>query len=386
MKAYKTEIKATREQKTKIRKTIGVCRYVYNLYISHNKEVYEKGGKFLSANEFSKWLNNEYLPANPDKLWIKDVSSKAVKQSIVNAERAFKRFFNKQSGFPRYKKKNKQDVKMYFVKTDAKTIIKCERHRLQVPTLGFMRLKEYGYLPTNKVIRSGTVSERAGRFYVTVLVDEKSLKKPVTLNDAGLGVDLGLKEFAITSNGQVFENKNKTEKMRKLEKKLKRAQRSLSRKYKEKKKRGEKLLTKKSANIDKNLLRVQKLHHELSRKRQEYVRQVVSEMVKTKPKYIAIEDLNVSGMMKNKHLSKAIAGQNFYYFRLWLIYVCAMMGIEVRIADRFYPSSKLCCQCGKIKPDLKLKDRIYVCDCGNVIDRDLQASINLERCNKYKIA
>ena len=385
MRAYKTEIKLRKEQRSKLRRTIGVCRYIYNFYLSRNKEMYEKEGKFVTANEFSKWLNNEYLPNNSDKSWIKEVSSKAIKQSIINAEKAFKRFFKKLSGFPKFKKKRNQDVKMYFVKTDATVIIKCERHRIQIPTLGFVRLKEYGYIPIGKIIKSGAVSEKAGRFYVSVLTDEESEKRETTLNNTGIGVDLGIKDLAVASNGQVFENKNKTKEMKILEKKLKREQRSLSRKYENKKKRKEKL-TEKSANIDKNVIRVQKIHQELSRKRMEYIRYVVSVLVKTKPKYITIEDLNISGMLKNKHLSKAIAEQKFYYFRTWLIYMCAQQGIEVRIADRFYPSSKLCCECGEIKRDLKLKDRIFVCNCGNTIDRDYQASINLERCGKYKVA
>jgi putative transposase len=347
--------------------------------------MYASGKKFITAYSFSKWLNNEYIPQNPDKKWIKGVSSKAVKKSIVNAEMAYKRFFDKLGGFPKFKKKRNQDIKMYFVKTDAKTLIKCARHKIQIPTLGFVRLKEYGYLPADKIIKSGTVSEKAGRFYVTVLTGEEAPKEKALLNERGLGVDLGIKELAVSSSGQVFGNKNKTDKMKKLEKKLKREQRSLSRKYKNKKKRGEKLLAK-SANIEKNVLRVQKLHQAISRKRQEYIRYVISILVKTKPKYITIEDLNISGMMKNRHLSKAIAGQNFYYFRSWLIYKCACFGIEVRIAGRYYPSSKLCSVCGQLKRDLKLSDRTYNCGCGNSIDRDLQAGINLERCKKYKTA
>jgi putative transposase len=275
---------------------------------------------------------------------------------------------------------------MYFVKNDAATVIKCERYKIQIPTLGNVRLKEYGYIPIDKIIKSGTVSEKAGRFYVTVLTDEETVKNNPKLNETGLGVDLGIKDFATVSSGEVYINKNKTKAMKKLEKKLKREQRSLSRKYEDKKKRGEQLPTKKSTNIEKNILRVQKLHQELSRKRQEYIRYVVSILVKTKPKYITIEDLNVSGMLKNKHLSKSISHQMFYYFRLWLIYQCVVNGIEVRIADRFYPSSKLCCVCGKTKSDLKLIDRIYECDCGNRIDRDLQASINLLNCETYRVA
>jgi len=274
---------------------------------------------------------------------------------------------------------------MYFVKTDATVVIRCERHRIQIPTLGYVRLKEYGYLPQNRTIRSGTVSEKAGRFYVTVLVDENTTVNNSSLTQDGIGVDLGIKKFATFSNGNVFDNINKQQKIKQIEKRLRRAQRSLSRKYEHKKTEKEKL-TKHSANIEKNVLRVQKLHQALQRKRREYARYVVSVLAKTKPKYITIEDLNISGMMKNRHLSKAIANQNFYYFRVWLIYVCKQWGIEVRIADRFYPSSKRCCQCGNIKKDLMLKDRIYNCHCGNAIDRDLQAAINLERCTNYKVA
>jgi putative transposase len=386
MKAYRTQIKLTEKQGAKLRQTLGVCRFIYNLYISTDKEIYEKSKGYMPAYDFSLWLYNVYIPNNPDKVWIKRVSSKAVKQSIKNAETAFKRFFEGLSGFPKFKKKRNQDVKMYFVKNDAKAIIDCGRHRIKIPTLGYVRIKEFGYLPAGEIIKSGRLSEKAGKFYVSVLTNEEPVKiNSETSGKLGAGVDLGLKEFAVVSDGQVFENKNKTKQTKKLEKKLRREQRSLSRKYENKKKR-KAGLTKKSANIEKNVLRVQKLHDALSRKRQEYARYVVSVLVKTKPKYITIEDLNVSGMMKNKHLSNAIAGQSFYYFRKWLEYKCKHLGIELRIAGRFYPSSKLCSKCGKKKVDLKLKDRIYICDCGNHIDRDLNAAINLERCVVYKIA
>jgi putative transposase len=254
------------------------------------------------------------------------------------------------------------------------------------PHLGFVRLKEYGYIPIDQTIRIGTVSELAGKFYVSATTDEAPAKKQqVNLTATGIGIDLGVKEFAVASNGDMFANCNKSKEIKRLKKKLRREQRSLSRKYESKKERKEKL-TEYSAKIEKNVLRVQRLHHELSRKRREYVRYVVSVLVKTKPRYVTIEDLNITGMMKNRHLSKAIAEQNFYYFRVWLIYMCALFGIEVRVVDRFYPSSKTCCECGVIKRDLKLKDRIFECgDCGNRIDRDLQASINLERCSEYKI-
>lgn len=176
LRSYKTEIYPTKEQIQMIHQTIGTCRYLYNFYLSYNKEVYEQEKRFVSGNEFSKWINNEYVKKNEDKKWIKEVSSKSVKKSIMNAETAFKRFFKGISDFPKYKKKGVSDPKMYFVKTDAKTIIPCERHRIKIPTLGWVRLKEKGYFPTNSelyVIKSGTVSMKAGRYYVSIVVEQK---------------------------------------------------------------------------------------------------------------------------------------------------------------------------------------------------------------------
>ena len=389
LKSFKTEIKPTQEQIVKINKTIGTCRYLYNFYLAHNKELYDKGEKFMSAKSFSVWLNNEYIPDNKDKSWIKEVSSKAAKQSLENANRAFSRFFKGQSGFPRFKKKSNQDVKMYFVKTDAKAVIRCERHRIKIPTLGWVRLKEKGYIPTTKqgyVIKSGTVSCKAGRYYVSVLIDVPDTEK-TRLNDFGLGIDLGVKEFAVISDGVIKKNINKTAKLKKLEKKLKRNQRCLSRKYEDLKKRNNKMKGEATRqNIQKQVLKVQKLHHRIDNIRTDYINKTIAEIVKTKPSYITIEDLNVKGMMKNKHLSKAVASQKFYEFRTKLEKQCKESGIELRVVDRFYPSSKLCHCCGFIKKDLKLSDRIYKCDCGYKCDRDFNASLNLRDAKTYKTA
>jgi len=381
-RAYKTELKVTEEQKTKIRKTIGTCRFVYNLYLDTQKTFYQEAGKFMSGYDFSKWLNHKYIPDNPEKIWIKEVSSKAVKQSIMNGERAFKTFFKKQSKFPRFKKKHKQDVKAYFPKNNPKDLT-VQRHRIKIPTLGWVQLKEYGYIPTDKHISSCTVSEKAGRFYVSALVDEQPAKEKFKHSE-GIGIDLGIKEFATISNEEVFGNINKSKRVKKIEKKLKREQRSLSRKIL-KRKRGE-TVTKKRANLDKNRLRVQKLHQRLSNIRTEYVKSVVNQLVKTKPEYITIEDLNIRGMMKNRHLSKAIAQQMFYKFKEYLIQKCKQFKIEIRVADRFYPSSKTCSCCGTVKKDLKLKDRTYICpECRTEIDRDLNAAINLKRLRQYTV-
>ena len=383
LKSFKTEINPTLEQKTKINKTIGTCRYVYNFYLAHNKELHDTGQKFMSGKSFSVWLNNEYLLNNSDYLWIKEVSSKSVKKSIEDACVAFTRFFKGQSRFPRFKKKGKSDVKMYFVKNNPKDCF-CERHRINIPTLGWVRLKEKGYIPTTKdgyVIKSGTVSIKAGRYYVSALVEIPDTKVTNSSNE-GIGIDLGLKDLAIVSNGKTYKNINKSARIKKLEKQLRREQRCLSRKY-EKLKKGE---STQRANIEKQKLKVQKLHHRIDNIRTDYINKTIAEIVKTKPSYITIEDLNVSGMMKNRHLSKAVASQKFYEFRSKLKIKCDDNGIELRVVDRFYPSSKLCHCCGFIKKDLKLSDRIYKCECGYVEDRDFNASLNLRDAVTYNIA
>ena len=383
LKSFKTEINPTEEQKARIRKTIGTCRYVYNFYLGHNKALHDDGEKFMTGKSFSLWLNNEYIPDNPDKTWIREVYSKAVKKSIEDGCTAFTRFFKHQSDFPKFKKKGKSDVKMYFVRNNPKDC-QCERHRLKIPTLGWVRIKEKGYIPTTKdgyMIRSGTVSVKAGRFYVSVLVEIPDVNIGNNSNE-GIGIDLGLKDLAIVSNGKTYRNINKSAGLKKLEKQLIREQRSLSRKY-ENLKKGE---STQRANIRKQKLKVQKLHHKMDNIRTDHINKTIAEIVKTKPSYITIEDLNVKGMMKNRCLSKAVASQKFYEFRTKLKAKCDENGIELRVADRFYPSSKTCHHCGSVRKNLKLSDRIYRCECGYVADRDLNAALNLKDTKTYRIA
>jgi len=389
LKSFKTEINPTAEQKHKINKTIGTCRFVYNFYLAHNREIYERENRFVSGYDFSIWLNNDYIPDNPEFSWIKEVSSKSVKQSIMNAQKAFKNFFDKKANFPKWKKKSNSDVKMYFVRNN-KTDCQCMRHKINIPTLGWVKLKEKGYIPTSKdghIIKSGTVSCKAGNYYVSVLIEIPENEKPV-LNHLGMGIDLGVKDFAVCSNGKVYKNISKSSRIRKLEKKLKREQHRLSRKYESLKKSKNNLKGEVTRqNIRKQKLKVQKLYHRLDCIRTDYLNKAVSELVKTKPEWITLEDLNVRGMMKNKHLSKAVAQQKFFEFRTKLTAKCKEYGIELRLVDRFYPSSKLCHKCGCIKSDLKLSDRTYICsECGYISDRDFNASLNLRDCLTYQIA
>ena len=336
----------------------------------------------MTGKSFSVWLNNEYIPDNPEKVWIKEAYSKAVKKSIEDGCTAFTRFFKHQSAFPDFKKKGKSDVKMYFVKNNPKDC-RCERHRLNIPTLGWVRIKEKGYIPTTKdgwKIKSGTVSIKAGKYYVSVLVEIPDTKIADNSND-GIGIDLGLKDLAIVSNGKTYKNINKSARVKKLEKKLRREQRYLSRKY-EHLKKGEST----QKNIQKQKLKVQRLHHKIDNIRTDYINKSIAEIVKAKPSYITIEDLNISGMMKNRHLAKAVASQKFYEFRTKLKAKCDENGIELRVVDRWYPSSKICHCCGAVKKDLKLSDRIYRCDCGYVEDRDFNAALNLRDAVTYEVA
>ena len=383
LKSFKTEINPTEEQKVKIRKTIGTCRFIYNFYLAHNKELYDKGEKFMSSNKFRIWLNNEYLPNHPEYSWIKEAYSKAVTQAVNNGQTAFTRFFNHESNFPNFKKKGKSDVKMYFVKNNPKDCC-CERHRIKIPSLGWVRIKEKGYIPTTKdgyVIKSGHVSIKADRYYVSGLVEIPNNKMANNSNE-GIGIDLGLKDLAIISNGKTYKNINKSAKLKKLEKQLIRGQRSLSRKY-ENSKKGE---STQRANIQKQKIKVQKLYQKIDNIRTDYINKTIAEIVKTKPSFITIEDLNVKGMMKNRHLSNAVASQKFYEFRIKLQAKCNENGIELRVVDRWYPSSKTCHCCKNIKKDLRLSDRIFKCDCGYIEDRDFNAALNLRDAMTYEVA
>lgn len=398
LKAFKTEIAPNEEQKIKIIRSIGVARFLYNQYIAYNRRLYkmyqrglldEKQKHFVTANDFDKYVNHKLKKELP---WIDQCGSKARKKALVNAEQAFRRFFAGVSGFPNFKKKANQDVKLYFPRNN-KGDWKIWRHKLMIPTLKQVKLKEYGYLPVGLVAINGTVSYVTGRFYVSVVVDidekskhNKDLESCYAMQTKGIGIDLGVKDLAIVSDGKVFRNINKSSKVKGLEKRLRRGQRRLSRKYEFRKKKGGRTATS-SANIDKQKLKVQKLHQRITRIREDYENKTVHEVVKQNPRFITVEDLNVKGMMKNRHLAKAIAAQRFNHLLAKLKRKAEMIGIEFREVDRFYPSSKTCHACGYIHKGLKLKDRVYVCPkCGYTADRDYNASLNLRDAGEYRIA
>ncbi|WP_173444246.1 RNA-guided endonuclease TnpB family protein [Selenomonas ruminantium] len=398
LKAFKTEIAPTKEQKVKIIRSIGVARFLYNQYIAYNRRLYkmfqrgqldEKQKHFVTANDFDKYVNHKL---KIELTWINQCGSKSRKKALVNAEQAFRRYFSGVSGFPNFKKKANQDVKLYFPKNN-KGDWAIWRHKLMIPTLKQVRLKEFGYLPVGVKVTNGTISYMAGRFYVSVVVDidekskhNKDLEASYHKVTDGVGIDLGVKDLAIVSDGKIFKNINKSSKVKGMEKRLRREQRCLSRKYKYRKKKGGKTATA-SANIEKQKLKVQKLHQRITRIREDYENKTIHEIVKQKPRFITVEDLNVKGMMKNRHLAKAVAAQRFNYLLAKLKRKAEIIGIEFREVDRFYPSSKTCHVCGHIHKGLKLKDRVYVCpECGYTADRDFNASLNLRDAKEYRIA
>ena len=389
LRAYKVELKPTNEQIQIIERTMGVCRYVYNLFIGINRDNYRNNSQgYMSGYDFSKWLNNEYRKGNPDKLWIWEVSSKAVKKAIMNADTAYKKFLKGKAGFPNFKRRNGRPSSMYLPRNNPTDIL-TERYRAKIPTLGWVRLKEYGYVPRQTKAVSVTITRRAGRYFASFLFEIKATNPVSAEQSESIGIDLGVKSFAVISDGRNYPNINKSERVRKLIRRLKREQRKFLRKIHKLKQRKEEAASKKckSSNLYKQRLKVQRAYMRLSNKRHDYINKTVHEIVRARPEYITIEDLNVSGMMKNHHLSRAIANCEFYYFRALLERKCLEFGIQLRIADRFYASSKTCSRCGKVKKDLKLSDRVYECaECELVIDRDYNAALNLRSCKKFSTA
>ena len=388
MRAYKTEIHPTKAQIELIHKTFGCARYIYNQYVYENLENLASGKDFISAFSYSKRVNND--PNTPS--WLKEVPSKAIKQSLIYADRAFKDYFSKRKGKPKFKKKGTNDS-FYLIGT-----LKVERHRIFVPVLKWVRLKEFGYIPEK--ISSVTISMKNGRYYISCLSKMETDERIATSGE-GLGIDFGLKDQFIT-RGQVIPSVNKSKKVRRLEKKLRQKQRSLSRRYesnmankvyyKSGAKKGQlksfewKRPLHECKNLQKQQQVVNRLRERLTRIRTDYNRKGLQSILKRKPSFIVIEDLNVKGLMKNKHLSKAISQAQWYQSRVFLQQQCEKLGIELRLAPRFYPSSKLCSHCGYKNVDLKLKDRSWECpDCHVIHDRDENAAINLGKCETYTV-
>ena len=378
VKAIKVMLIPNNVQKTKMFQYAGASRFAYNWALAREKENYEKGGRFIPDTELRKEFTR--LRNSDEYAWLLNVSNNVTKQAIKDACSAYKNFFKGLQRYPRFKAKKKSmpkfyqdNIKIQFRDTHVKFEGFSFSRKANKQKLNWVKLAEHGRIPTDAKYRNPRVSFDGLNWWISVCVEFPDCKdRP---NHDGIGIDFGIKDLAICSDGNTYKNINKSQTVKKLEKCKRRLQRSISRKYEHNKKGGSYCKTNNIVKKEKLLLKV---NHRLANIRKDYLNQTTSEIVNRKPRFICIEDLNVSGMIKNRHLSKAVQNQGFFEFRKQLEYKCNDRGIQLIVADRFYPSSKRCSCCGKIKKDLRLSDRTYKCECGNVIDRDFQASLNLK--------
>ena len=355
----------------------GAARFAYNWALEQQDKNHKEGGKFLSDCDLRKQFT-QYKQTNQ---WLYDISNDVTAQAINDAWLAYIRFFKKQANFPKFKSRKRSKPSFYqgsckvkFSSTHVKIekISKSQRHNKR--KLNWIKLSEANRIPFVDTYLNPRVTFDGLHWYVSVGVEhpDDSVRVPT---GQGVGIDVGLKELAVCSDGHTYKNINKTDRVKRLEKQKRRKQKQISRKY-EKNKQGNKYV--KTKNIEKSELKLLKINHKLTNIRKDYIHKVTTDIVKREPSFIVLEDVNISGMLKNKHLAKSVQQQNFYRFRELLTYKAEQAGIKLVIADRFYPSSKLCSNCGSVKQTLKLTERTYICsNCGLEIDRDLNASLNL---------
>jgi putative transposase len=382
IKSIKVMLLPNNKQQTKLFQCAGVSRWAYNWTLSRQQENYKNGGNFISDGELRKELTQ--LKKTEEFNWINDYSNNITKQSVKDACLAYQRFFKHQSEFPKFKSKRKSTSSFYvdnckieFSENKVKLEKLTDSKKQNKQKFNWIKLAEKNRIPLNCKYYNPRVTFDGINCWISVGIDyEENTKQPI--ND-GVGIDIGIKDLAICSDGNTYKNINKTKQVKKLKKKKRRLQRKVSRKYLKNKKGASYCKTRNIIKCEKEIL---KLNHRLTNIRHNYLNQVTSEIIKREPKFIVLEDLNVKGMMKNRHLAKAVQEQCFYEFYRQIQYKSLWNNINFITVDRFFPSSKLCSVCGNIKKDLKLSDRTYICECGNVIDRDYQASVNL--CNYGK--
>ena len=359
----KIRLKPTKEQEKMLYKSANTARFVYNWTLNKQEENFKLGNKFISDNDLRKEIT---ILKKSELIWLNEVSNNVAKQAVKDGCNAYKNFFKKLAKKPRFKSKKKSKLSFY----NDTHALEFKQNLVLIEKVGWVRCNES---LTKQKFTNPRCSFDGKYWYLSVGI-EQELKK-VELTKEVIGIDLGIKDTAILSNGKKYKNINKKVNIKKTKKRLKRLQKQVSRKY-ENNKEGQRYS--KTANIVKLEKQIRLLHRRLANIRLNYNHQITTEIVKTKPSQIVIEDLNIKGMMKNRHLSKAIAEQSLYQFTQLLTYKCELYGIKLVKANRFFPSSKTCSECGCVKHDLKLSERVYKCDeCGSEIDRDLNAAINL---------
>lgn len=378
IKSIKIRLNPNNKQLTKLFQYAGCARFAYNWAVAREQENYNQGNKFLTDNELRKEFTQ--LKKLEKYKWLNEVSNDVTKQAIKDACDTYKKFFKGQCKYPKFKNKKisppsfyQDNIKIRFTETRVKVERFSKSKKQNRQKLNWIKLCEKGRIPTNCKYMNPRFTFDGLYWYVSVGIEIDDIATGIS--SEGIGIDLGIKDLAICSNGNTYKNINKTQKVKKLEKRKRRLQRSISRRY-EQNKKGESYC--KTSNIIKRENEFLKANKRLTNIRHNYIHQTTSEIVKRKPSFICIENLNIRGMMKNRHLSKVVQQQSFYEFRRQIEYKSEWNNIQVIIVDRFFPSSKLCSCCGVVKKDLKLSDRIYKCECGNIIDRDFQASLNLK--------
>ena len=383
---YKVRLEPNNKQAQKLRQFAGAARYAYNWALAQEKEAYALGNSFINDNELRKLFTKH----KADNVWLYTISNKVTAQAIKDACLAYKRFFKKQSNPPKFKTKKRSRPAFYqdgFEIKASETHIKIGKIsnslRPNKKKLNWIKLSEKSRIPIVATYLNPRITFNGLHWYVSVGVEAPDTKVHTPTNP-GVGIDLGIKDLAVCSDKYTYKNINKTDKVKRLEKQKRRKQRQISRKYLMNK-QGNKYV--KTKNIEKAELALIRLTHKLFDIRKNYIHKVTTDIVKREPSFIVLEDLDVKGMLKNKHLSKSVQEQNFYKFRELLTYKAEQNNIEIVYADRFYPSSKTCSNCGSIKSDLHLKDRVFKCSsCGLKIDRDYNASLNLCRLGSSTVS
>ena len=385
IKSIKVRLYPNNKQITQLFQYAGCARFAYNWAIAKEQENYKQKNKFLSDNELRKEFTQ--LKKLSEYKWLNEVSNNVTKQAIKDACNAYKKFFKGQCKYPKFKSRKQStpsfyqdNVKIQFTDTHVKVEAFSMSKKPNKQKLNWIKLYEKRKIQTDCKYLNPRFTYDGLYWYVSVSIEvddnTDNTDNDITKSNEGIGIDLGIKDLAVCSDENTYKNINKTQRVKKLEKKKRRLQRSVSRRYNKNKKGGDYCKTSNIIKREKELLKIIKC---LTNIRHDYLHQTTSEIIKRKPSFICIEDLNVNGMMKNKHLSKAIQQQGLSEFRRQIEYKAKWNNIPVIIADRFFPSSKMCSCCGHIKKDLKLSDRIYKCECGNIINRDFQASLNLKK-------
>ena len=365
----------TKEQEQLFWKFSNTARFAYNECLAYKIALYNERDYSCSVQDLIKHIQE--LKNSDDYSWLRETPEAVTKQAIKDLDKAYNSFFKRgNKGFPKFKKKERT-VPSFYQRTDKFRM--CDSEHIKITGIKQpVRIR-----PHRQILQclNPRITFDGKYWYFSYSFELDSFDK--STSQEIIGVDLGVKSLAVTSDGVIYKNINKTKRVQQLEKRKRHLQRKLSRKYEENKSKGKYV---KTNNIIKLEQEIKMIHRKLKNIRDTYIHQVTYDLVRTKPGYIVVEDLNVSGMLKNKHLSKAIQQQEFYKFRQYLTYKCEFFGVELIVTDRFYPSSKTCSCCGHKKRFLSLSERTFICpECGQVIDRDLNAAINLKNYGKEKV-